>query len=317
MKLKELYDFVVKEGVKEDPRGEQKVKKELSRAKKTYDDLKPGAKAEFDKESLENPYADTRILYGDADKEIKGIIIGVDMEIGELLLADRLRQKGKVIDLVIAHHPEGRALAGFYKVMNMQVDILAKFGVPEVPAENLFQERIEKVARSVMPVNHTRAVDAAKLLDIPFMCCHTPTDNHVASFLQKIFDKKKADTLGDIIDILKKIPEYKEASGRGAGPAIISGRKQSRAGRVLIDMTGGTEGSSEIFKSLAGAGVGTIVGMHFSEEHLKKAKEANLNMIIAGHISSDTLGINLLLDKLEKKCKIKIECCSGFRRFKR
>ena len=317
MKLKELYDFVVKEGIKEDPRGEQKVKKDLLRVKKAHDDLKPAEKAEFDKESLKNPYADTRILYGDADKEIKGIIIGIDMEIGELLLADRLRQKGKVIDLVLAHHPEGRALAGLYKVMNMQVDILAKFGVPEVPAANLLQERVEKVSRGLMPVNHTRAVDAAKLLDIPFMCCHTPADNHVASFLQKIFDKKKADTLDDIINILKKIPEYKEASGRNAGPAIISGRKQSRAGRVFIDMTGGTEGSSEIFKSLAGAGVGTIVGMHFSEEHLKKAKEAKLNMIIAGHISSDALGINLLLDKLEKKREIKIECCSGFRRFKR
>jgi putative NIF3 family GTP cyclohydrolase 1 type 2 len=57
--------------------------------------------------------------------------------------------------------------------------------------------------------------------------------------------------------------------------------------------------------------------MHLSEEHFKKVKDANLNVVIAGHISSDTLGLNLLLDNIEKEEKFEIIECSGFRRIRR
>jgi hypothetical protein len=57
--------------------------------------------------------------------------------------------------------------------------------------------------------------------------------------------------------------------------------------------------------------------MHLSEEHFKKVKEANLNAVIAGHISSDTLGLNLLLDKIEKIEPFQVTACSGFTRIKR
>jgi hypothetical protein len=40
-------------------------------------------------------------------------------------------------------------------------------------------------------------------------------------------------------------------------------------------------------------------------------------VVIAGHISSDTLGLNLLLDEIEKEEKLKIINCSGFRRIRR
>ena len=59
--------------------------------------------------------------------------------------------------------------------------------------------------------------------------------------------------------------------------------------------------------------------MHLSEEHFRKVKDANLNVVIAGHISSDTVGLNLLLDRLEIKAKQKFQIldCSGFRRITR
>lgn len=317
MKLGDLYKFIIQEGMKEDPRGVSKVKKVLKDNKKKFNDLKASEKKYFDKESLVNPYADTRILHGSGSKEIKSILLGIDMEAAEIILADRLNSKGTKIDLVMAHHPEGGALAGLYNVMGMQADIVASLGVNAVKAEKLLEERIHKVSRSLLPVNHTRAVDTARLLDIPFMCCHTPADNHVVTFLQKLLDKKKPESLKDIIDFLRDIPEYQQASLIDAGPKIVNGAPKSKAGKIFVDMTGGTEGSKEIFDNLSQAGVGTVVAMHISEDHLKKAKEAKVNMVIAGHISSDTLGLNLLLDKIEKKGKVKVYNCSGFYRIKR
>jgi hypothetical protein len=82
-------------------------------------------------------------------------------------------------------------------------------------------------------------------------------------------------------------------------------------------MTGGTEGSKDVFDKLYCAGVRTIVAMHLSEEHFKKVKDANLNVVIAGHISSDNLGLNLLLDRIEKVEPLQFIGCSGFTRIKR
>ena len=115
---------------------------------------------------------------------------------------------------MISHHPSGKAYANFYEVMHMQADILRNFGVPINIAEGILDKRIKEVARKVMPVNHTRAVDTARLLDICFMCVHTPADNHVVTFIQKLMDNKKPERLNDVIDILKQIPEYKEAKKR-------------------------------------------------------------------------------------------------------
>ena len=317
MKLIDIYRSVVLFGIENDPRGKESVKKELLRAKNEYDKLSAKDKEFYDKERLENPYSDTRILFGKEDSEIKTILVGVDIEIGELVLADRLKEKGEKIDLVMAHHPEGLALAGFFNVMYMQVDILNKIGVPVNIAESLMHERIKEVERRVMPVNHTRAVDAAKLLDINFMNCHTPADNCVATYLQDLMDKKKPNTLEDIIDILRDIPEYSAAARQNAGPKIIKGDNLRKAGKVFVDMTGGTEGSKDIFKKLSEAGVSTLLCMHLGEDHFKKAREEHMNVVIAGHIASDNIGINIILDGLEKKGKLKILPCSGFRRFAR
>ena len=317
MKLGEIYKAAVDFGMKMDPRGKDKVKKELSRAKKEYDKLNSREKEQFDKERLLHPYSDTRILFGKKEDDVKTALVGIDIEVGEVLLADRLKQKGEKVDLLLAHHPEGTALAGFFNVMYMQVDILNSIGVPINIAESLMSERIKEVERKVLPANHMRAVDAARLLGIAFMTCHTAADNCVATYLQNLMDKKKPETLGDIMDILMEIPEYRESAKEISPPKIIRGSSSSKAGKVFVDMTGGTEGHKNIFSRLSQAGVSTIVSMHLSEGHFKKAKEEHMNVIIAGHIASDNVGLNIMLDELEKKGRLKILPCSGFRRFKR
>ncbi|MDP1758243.1 MAG: NGG1p interacting factor NIF3, partial [Thermodesulfovibrionales bacterium] len=77
------------------------------------------------------------------------------------------------------------------------------------------------------------------------------------------------------------------------------------------------EGSKEIFESLTAGGVNTIVAMHLSEDHRKEAEKNHLNVVIAGHIASDNVGINLLLDELSRSSSLEILECSGFKRVSR
>ena len=285
--------------------------------KETYDELKEDKKEYFDKETLSNPFADTRILFGAHDIEVKRILVGIDIEIGEVILADRLKEKGKKIDLVIAHHPEGRAMANFYEVMHMQADILNKFGVPINVAEGILEPRIKEISRRVMPSNYNRTVDAAKLLGLPLMCVHTPSDNAVTSFLQSRLDERKPDYVKDVMDFLNDIPEYKASKLDQNVPAIVVGSDRKRTGKIFVDMTGGTGGSKEAFEKLSHTEIGTIVGMHIGEDHIKEAEKNHINVIIAGHMSSDSLGMNLMLDELLKKDDMEIFQCSGFTRFAR
>ena len=183
--LGKFYKFSIDWGIRHDPRGRKLINSLLERQRKNYEKLNIKQKELFDTEKYSNPYSDTRILFGSQNRRVKSILVGVDVEIGEVILADRLRGSGKAIDLLVAHHPEGRAMANFSEVMDMQADILNKMGVPVNVAEGILKERIEEVGRRVLPLNHTRAVDAARLLEIAFICVHTPADNGVTQYLQK------------------------------------------------------------------------------------------------------------------------------------
>uniref|UniRef100_A0A7C3WVT5 NGG1p interacting factor NIF3 n=1 Tax=Dictyoglomus turgidum TaxID=513050 RepID=A0A7C3WVT5_9BACT len=316
MKVKEIYELFVKLGMENDPRGWDKVQEILERTKKDYEKMDEKSKDKFDKEKLFNPYADTRILNGDTEKEVKRVLVGIDIDTSEILLAKELERNGIKIDLVISHHPAGQAYANFYEVMHLQEDLLSKIGIPINYAEGVMYPRILEVERKVMPANHNKSVDAARLLNIPFMCCHTPADNCVATYLQKIFDLRTPYNLQEVLDILEEIPEYQEAGRRNNPPKILVGNPKNRAGKMFVDMTGGTEGPVDVISKLSEVGVGTIVGMHMSEEHRKEAEKYHINVVIAGHMASDSLGMNILLDYLERN-GIEILNCAGFIRISR
>lgn len=320
MKFEKLYKKAIEVGIHNDLRNNKDIKTLLTEEKDKFEKFKDGddEKEYYDRDKLFNPYADTRILFGDPSTEIKKVILGIDMEIGEIMLTHLLNKENqKSIDLIIAHHPEGYALAQLYDVMKLQSDLWALYGVNISVAEQLMEKRIGEIERRLLPVNHNRAVDAARILGIPMMCIHTPSDNCVTNFLTKTFEKEKPTKLKDVMTLIKNIPEYKRASKAQVPPKIVSGSENNKCGKIFVDMTGGTEGSKDIFDKYASSGVSTIVGMHLSEENLNNAKKANLNVIIAGHISSDTLGLNILFDEIEKEEKLEFVNISGFERIRR
>jgi len=318
MKLEKLYKKAVEIGIENDLRGKAEIKTILKEEKEKYKKLKDEEAEYYDKDRLFNPFSDTRVLHGDLNTEVKKVVTGIDMEVGEIIFTYLLnKDQDQKIDLIIAHHPEGYALAQLYDVMKLQADLLASYGITISVAEQLLEKRISEIERRLMPVNHNRSVDIARVFGIPMMCIHTPADNCVTNYLKKRFEKEKPYKLKDLMKILKNIPEYKKSAKLQVPPKIVSGSEDSKCGKIFVDMTGGTEGSKEIFEKYANSGVSTLVGMHLSEEHLENAKKAKLNVVIAGHISSDILGLNLLFDELEKEEKLEFIGISGFERIRK
>ena len=313
MKIKEIYNLAIKMGIEADFRGKEGIERLLKRRKEKFEKLSDKEKAEIDPETLENPYLDSRILNIADDREVKKVLAGIDIEPAEILLAKELGN----VDLIISHHPLGKGLANLHEVMELQCDVLNSYGVPINIAEGLMKERIEEVARGVNRLNHQRTIDSAKLLGFNLICSHTTCDNLAAKFLKDKVGKENLERVEDLMNFLKEIEEYKEAIKFGAGPKIFVGHEENRCGKIaLTELTGGTEGSPKLYEKMAQAGIGTVVGMHISEEHKKEAESSNLNVVIAGHMSSDSLGMNIFLDELEKR-GIEIIPCSGLIRVKR
>lgn len=316
MKVKEIFELALKKGMEADPRGAKGIEEYLEDSKKKYDDLKSVDRKFFNKDRLVNPYCDSDIHVDDGKTEVKRVLVGIDIGDGELMLASQLNERGQKIDLVMAHHPIGKSLAALHDVMDMQVAIFGKFGVPVHVAEKIMEERISEVGRSIHPSNHYRVIDMAKLLKVNFMNTHTITDNLVSDYLEKYLAKHNLRKLGDVVEALMEIPEYEEAKKRGAGPCLFTGKLNHKAGKIMVDMTGGTGPSEKIYKELSRAGVSTIVGMHIKDSSRKLAGEHYMNVVIAGHIASDSLGMNLMLDELEKK-GVEIVPCGGLIRVNR
>lgn len=296
MTQNEILKLAIEMGIDSDLRGRERVLKYLARQKDKYECLPQKKKKEFDLIRLESPYLDSGV-WNDNGQPVKKAMAGIDVSSGEILLAKDLG-----FDTIINHHPIGKGLAMIEQAMDLQVDVLADYGVPVNIAESLFKPRISEVARGVHASNHYEIVDTARLAGINLMNIHTPADNLVASYLKKKVEEKKPEYVGEITDILNDIEEYEESGKRGICVKMFAGSEENRAGRIAFsEITGGTQGSKDIYKHLSTAGIGTVVAMHLSEEHRRNAEEAHLNVIVAPHIASDSLGMNLFLDEIEKK----------------
>lgn len=316
MNVKQVFELGIKLGSAADPRGTKGVQRYLARIKRQYDEYSSKERQYFDTEDLTNPYPDSRVHVNDGKTVVKRVLAGIDIHASEILLASQLTERGRKIDVAIAHHPEGNALANLHAVMEMGIEMCIADGMPVHMAEKIMEERMSEVSRSLHPGNHYQATTTAELLGVNFMNTHTITDNLLDQFLKNYIDKRKPETLGDLMDALMEIPEYQVARRQGLGPKLFAGDSRNRVGKLVVEMTGGTEPSSKVYQEHSRSGISTIVAMHIRKDSLDKVKETQMNVVATGHMSSDSIGMNLFLDELEKR-GIEIVPCGALIRVSR
>jgi len=238
--------------------------------------------------------ADSAILV--AGDNIKRVLVGVDMGTAEILLAKELK-----VDLVIGHHPVGgTARTEFPEVMKRQIDKMVSVGIPINKAQKVLAKKMGEVERAGHAANYDQAWSAARLLNMPLISLHSPTD----ILAEKAVEKHLADRLGDnpratlqdVLDALGEMPEYQKTLAK---PVIRVGSPKDYVGKPVVIMAGGTNGGVDVVKAYFEAGIGTTISMHMPEDVIKAVKEQNIgNCVVAGHMASDSVGINIFLAAL-------------------
>lgn len=227
---------------------------------------------------------------------ITKVAFGVDIDTAEVMLA---RDLG--CQCVITHHPQGKQRVDMYEVMDNQIERMVQAGVPINKAEKALSKRKKEVERSMHVANYDRAVHSAELLNMGFMSIHSPADylveEKVQQFLDRRFGDKPLTRLQEVVEALLEIPEYQKSASQ---PKIRLGSPESYAGKLFVAMAGGTSGGAEVYKAYFEAGIGTMVLMHVPEDVLQALTEQNIgNIIIAGHMPSDSIGINQIIAAIE------------------
>ena len=219
------------------------------------------------------------------------------------------------IDTVFLHHPTGgRPRMGSSEVLLDQIPQMVRAGIPINKAQKaLCKKRYGECIRRFHALNVTRSADAAGMLGLGMIACHTPADlvaeRTVQDFLDQRFGGQPHARLSAVVDALLSIPEYKNCL---SGPVIRVGNGNSYAGKILVQFSGGTTGGADVIRAVFAAGVGTLVMMHCPDDVIEAAKEQNIgNILVAGHISSDSIGMNGILRVLEERYGIEVVRCSG------
>ncbi len=232
---------------------------------------------------------------------LRRILVGIDIGPAELLLAKQLG-----VDGVVAHHPSGgSAMLDFPRVLGRGVELMLQVGVPEDVARQAIQPLVARAMLRAQASNYDHAPSVARLLQLPFLNIHLPLDELGRRLMVEAIERHLA-TLGrealvsDVVAALQTIPEIQEAPTRVMVPV---GRLDAPAGRVVVYHGAGTNGGAAVARALFAHGVGTVVYIHLAPEDaasLRESGEAG-NVVVAGHIAADLIGINPFLRALEER----------------
>lgn len=231
-------------------------------------------------------------------EKIKKILATIDCDVGDLLLARELK-----CDAVLTHHPQGPASLHAWTLIRRQIDQMVEDGVPIARAEAAIQRRMAQVEVGSHAQNYARVVQAAQLLKMPFLNVHLPCDVITRRLIaEKLTGFNKPESRASVADVIAALQEFPEHRHAATEPKIRLGAADRFAGRVTVAMAGYTNGGVDVLRAYFEAGAGTVLMMHFPEGDLREAREQKLagNLVVTGHMASDSIGINVYLDELRR-----------------
>jgi hypothetical protein len=223
--------------------------------------------------------------------------------------------KEKGYDLVIAHHPTGgSAVLDFPKVLSKHADILIRHGVPKAAALEAVRELQEEREPRAHAENYDHLPSVARLVGIGLMCIHNPCDEIGRRVMDETLRARLPPNprVRDAIDALESLPEFRAAKTR-----IVQrmGKPENPLGKWAVHHGAGTNGGLPVARAAFDHGIDTVFYIHIDAGALRQlretyGREGSKNLVVTGHLASDSIGINALVRELRGR-GIRVDTYSG------
>lgn len=228
---------------------------------------------------------------------IESALVGIDLESPEIQLAAR-----EGYDLALAHHPVGEgARIDFPAVLSRQVEFMTDHGVPEGEAEEAVADLRENVELGAHSSNYRHDPSVAELLDQPYMNVHlAPDEIGRRRFVEVAEETAEGATVGEFVAALEGIPEL---AGARTDVEVRVGSESNDLGAVAVHHAAGTNGGADVARAYFENGVDTVLYIHVGASDARELREGyeDKNLVVTGHIASDAIGLNVLIDALEER----------------
>lgn len=236
-----------------------------------------------------------------ASSSVRRVLFGIDADSGMLLAAKSLGY-----DLVVAHHPlGGKAALGIAKMYAKHAANLARAGVPRKAALAAVRAMEAEHAPRIHATNYDHLPSLARLLGMPLMNVHNPCDEIGRRVMEECLQKRlrKSSKVSVAIDALGAMSEFRNAETR---IALRMGRASNPVGRWVVLHGAGTNGGYHVAQCAFANGIDTVLYIHIDPAHLKRLHDefgarGRKNLVVTGHVASDSIGVNVLVRALRER----------------
>ncbi|QZX99503.1 hypothetical protein [Halobaculum rubrum] len=232
-------------------------------------------------------------------EDVETALVGIDLESPEIQLAN-----DRDYDLALAHHPTGMsARLDFPAVLDTQVEFMTDHGVPEEVAEDAVADLRSRMDHGGHSSNYRHDPSVAELLDQPYLNTHLAPDEYGRRVFREVADGLADDaTAGDFVDALGEIPELDAAE---TDVRVRVGDRENDLGEVAVHHAAGTNGGASVARAYFEHGVDTVLYIHVGAGDTAELREEfadeGKTLVVTGHIASDAIGMNAVIDALEER----------------
>jgi hypothetical protein len=254
-------------------------------------------------------------------ENIKRFVFSMDVNVGLLHVAKQME-----FDAVVGHHPCG-VLLHRGEVYRRHVDLLEMHGIPRERSMAVLSGSIDGIVRRMennrfrmlhheCPNQTVLEVDAARMLNLPFMNIHNPFDETGRRVLQSKLDEASAEDprwkLKNVLALIENLPEARYAKDvYGISPRLFIGDPEAEASRVVFVHGALSAPHPEIIRFYWQNGFPTVVILHGEFESLEKLRtEKQGSLILTGHFLGDSIGMTPFIRAIRQR-GLEVVCMGG------
>lgn len=264
--------------------------------------------------------ADSCVVH-DTGRPMRRLLASINATTGDLALAKSLGCDGYLL-----HHPlAGSARREFHRVFQRMVELVESYGVPSQRANQAVADLRERVRWSDHATDWDHLASAAALLDISLVNVHLAADElGRRAMVDALAGIGPEDTIGRAAEALRAV--LPELAHEDNDILFLPDDASRRAGPIAVVHAGGTNGGAPVAEALFehssvnGEPVGAVVYIHVSGDAARTLTAradsgAPGSVIVTGHLASDAIGMNLLMDALRREHELEIIPHGGLRPF--